>query len=207
MKIACFQPYFIPYLNYFRLFAHTDLFVILDNVQHIRRGFEHRNKLPNRQGRLDWLTLPIKSCPRDTLIKDLKFADNANQVWAKQLKKFPLFDNDTWPLYGTPCVYIIKHLQAICDTLEIPFNTVRSSEIDIPPALKGQDRILALCEHFGATEYINSPGGKELYSEDAFRLYGMKLTFLPDYKNKKSILERIVSEDVKKLRGEIYAGI
>lgn len=207
MRIAIMQPYFIPYLNYLRLFAHTDLFVILDNVQFLRRAWMHRNKLPNRQGRYDWLTLPIKTCPRDTLIKDLKFADNANEVWAKQLKKFPLFDGEDWPLYGSPCTYIIKHLEAICNTLDIPFRTIRSSEIDIPPVLKGQDRIIALCDHFRATEYINLPGGKELYNEDAFRPHGVKLTFLPEYKNKKSILERVCTENIKKLREEIYAKI
>ncbi|MEL6186537.1 MAG: WbqC family protein, partial [Myxococcota bacterium] len=30
MRVAIMQPYFMPYLGYFRLFAATDLFVVYD---------------------------------------------------------------------------------------------------------------------------------------------------------------------------------
>lgn len=205
MRIAAMQPYLWPYAGYFRLFARTDLLVILDDVQHIRRGWVHRNKLTNRMAVYDWLTLPIKSCPRNTLIKDLEFADNANELWRKSLRKFPLFDEDgdDWRLFGKPCEYIVKNLEAICKTLMIPWNVVRSSTI--PSELKRQDRILALCKHFGATEYVNSPGGKNLYDADAFRLNGIQLTFLPQYPNKKSILQRVCTENIEKIQEEINA--
>ena len=47
MRIAIMQPYFLPYAGYFRLFSHTDLFIIYDCVQFIRRGWIHRNRFPN----------------------------------------------------------------------------------------------------------------------------------------------------------------
>ena len=208
MRIAVSQPYFIPYLSYFKLIAQTDLFIILDDAQHLRRGWFHRNKLSNHQGKPEWLTLPIKSCSRNTLIGQLEFADNADEMWEKNLRKFPLFDEfkdeREWELGGTPCNYIIKTMAAICDTLRVPFNTMRSSELDIPPGLKGRDRILAICEKFNAEEYVNAPGGKDLYSSDAFRLHGIKLKFLPEYENKKSMLERICFEKLGDLKRELY---
>jgi hypothetical protein len=48
--VAIMQPYFIPYAGYFRLFAATDLFVIYDCVQFARRGWVHRNRLPDGAG-------------------------------------------------------------------------------------------------------------------------------------------------------------
>lgn len=192
MRIAINQPYFIPYSGYFRLLAATDLFVVLDSVQHIRRGYLHRNKLLNRAGNPEWLTLPIKPCARDTLIKDLEFSDNKDELWKKQLKKFPIFDGGEFPLYGTPSKFITKSLQGICEQLKLPCHIAYSSELDIPPGLKGQDRIIAICNHFHATEYINAPGGKKLYNPDAFRLYGMKLKFLPEWKGSYlSVLQHI----------------
>ena len=57
--IAVMQPYFVPHAGYFRLFAASDLFVVFDCVQFPRRGWVHRNRLPDAQGRARWLTLPL----------------------------------------------------------------------------------------------------------------------------------------------------
>ena len=58
--VAIMQPYFAPYAGYFRLLATTDLFVVYDCVQFPRRGWVHRNQLPDAAGKLDWLTLPLE---------------------------------------------------------------------------------------------------------------------------------------------------
>ena len=57
---AVMQPYFFPYAGYFRLFAASDLFVIYDCVQFPRRGWVHRNLLPDASGSERWLTLPLE---------------------------------------------------------------------------------------------------------------------------------------------------
>jgi hypothetical protein len=72
-SIAVMQPYFFPYAGYFQLFHKTDTFVILDCVQFPRRGWVHRNQFTKLDGSVDWLTLPIRKCPQETLIKDLEF--------------------------------------------------------------------------------------------------------------------------------------
>ena len=58
--VAIMQPYFFPYAGYFRLFAASDLFVIYDCVQFPRRGWVHRNLLPDASGSERWLTLPLE---------------------------------------------------------------------------------------------------------------------------------------------------
>ena len=51
-RIAVMQPYFFPYLGYFRLFSQADEFVIYDCVQMPRRGRVHRTAaLATRTGR------------------------------------------------------------------------------------------------------------------------------------------------------------
>ncbi len=214
MRIAINQPYFIPYAGFFRLFAATDLFVIYDCVQFTRRGYVHRNKLTDQNGNPQWLTLPIKKCPQKTNIKDLKFN---GQLTQEQFDKFPIFEISSVNLVNEMIAesliirtgvveYITNLLRLACDILGIPFNVVRSSELNIPDSLRGEERILAVCKAVGATEYVNASGGRGLYDVKNFAKQGVSLKFLPDYTgNYISILERLITEDKNNLKNEIYA--
>jgi hypothetical protein len=44
--------------------------------------------------------------------------------------------------------------------------------------LRGQDKIIEICNILGADEYYNSIGGRELYSCDKFTQKGIRLKFL-----------------------------
>ncbi|HMU69787.1 MAG TPA: WbqC family protein, partial [Chitinophagales bacterium] len=44
-------------------------------------------------------------------------------------------------------------------------------------SLSAEERILDICEYFGATEYVNLPGGVDLYHPEAFERRNIKLTF------------------------------
>lgn len=185
MKIAIMQPYYYPYAGYFRLFAASDLFVIYDCVQWNRRGRVHRREVKGK-----WETLPILKTDREsTRIVDLQWQDG----------------ND----FGLPPVdYIINTMGRVCCDLDLHFNCVRSSGMGIGPLLKGQERIIAICKKLGASEYINSPGGLELYDEDSFSKEGIKLTFLPEWRGSHdSMLERLVYENPEDIRAEIYGQI
>ena len=58
MKVAITQPYFFPYLGYFKLIESVDKFVFFDDVQYIRRGWVNRNKI--RVKNPLWITVPVK---------------------------------------------------------------------------------------------------------------------------------------------------
>lgn len=185
MKIAIMQPYYYPYAGYFRLFVAANLFVIYDCVQWNRRGRVHRYQ---KNGK--WVTLPIKKTDRDTTrIMDMEW-------------------NDDCKCGFSPVDFISSTMHDCCERLNIPFKTIRSSSLDVPSGLRGQDRIIAICRMLGATEYINSPGGRELYNEDAFEKEGIKLTFLSEWDGSyDSILERLSHEKPEDIRKEIYAQI
>jgi len=53
------------------------VFVLFDCVQFPRRGWVHRNRFATAAGHLDWLTLPLLKCPRETRIDELAFAPDA----------------------------------------------------------------------------------------------------------------------------------
>lgn len=213
MKIALMQPYFIPYAGYFRLFSATDLFVIYDDAQFPKGGWVHRNRLMNRNNELSWLTLPIKRQPLGITINQMVFLDNAQNRWDGQLRKFPALHGlpNGHPLkdvlqhlHASPMEFIINQLKLACNMLKIPFNVAYASEIAINNNIRGQDRVLEIVKHFGATTYLNSPGGHDLYDGEIFAHHGIKLEFLPDYKGSyASIAQRLLTEDTKNVRDEI----
>jgi len=214
--VAIMQPYFLPYAGYFRLFAASDLFVIYDCVRFPRRGWVHRNRLRAASGEERWLTLPLEKASQNTLIRDLRFPANADQLLADRLRKFPLVAKDPdgiehilaalRELQGSPLDYIERLLEHIVTYCGISWNVVRSSSLNVPAEVRGQDRILEITRRLGARSYVNAAGGRDLYDPRAFADAGIKLRFLPDHAGPHaSILTRILHEDRKVLTQEILA--
>ena len=132
----------------------------------------------------------------------------------EQQNKFPLFKSAPYlasefnhaimQFSLHPVAYITHLLKLTCEALQIPFNVVYSSQLQLEPELKGQDRIIAIARHFNADTYINPPGGRDLYNESDFRHHNIRLQFLPDYIGSyESILPRLMNEESSALRHEI----
>lgn len=216
LRLAIMQPYFLPYAGYFRLFAAADLFVVYDCVQFPRRGFVHRNRLQHESGAPEWLTLPLEKAPQHARIDALRFSPGRQNEWGEHLRHFPAFSSpllrargfteQVSRLEGQPVDYIEGLLKTTCALLDLPFRAARSSALMLPDDVHGQDRILAICEHFRADTYINSPGGRALYDHDTFRNRRIKLEFLPDYEgDMASIAQRMADagEHLHRLKDEI----
>jgi hypothetical protein len=215
-SIAIMQPYFVPYAGYFRLLAATDLFVIYDCVQFPRRGWVHRNRLPDAQGRASWLTLPLAKAPQEVLIRDLAFCSEAETVLAERLRPFPLPAERNAAFASLmaslsvidrpPVDYLVATLARTAQELRLPWRVLRSSSLAIAPELRGQDRILEIARRLGAKRYVNAPGGQLLYDRKAFEAAGIELRFLSDYAGPAwSVLWRLASEGAAALSSEIHA--
>ena len=53
-----------------------------------------------------------------------------------------------------------------------------ASVLGIPDEVRGQHRILAVCESLNATHYINASGGRALYTAEAFDQCGCNCSSL-----------------------------
>jgi len=211
--VAIMQPYFIPYAGYFRLFAASDLFVIFDCVQFPRQGWVHRNRLVDISGKERWLTLPLAKAPQKVLIRDLRFASNAEAEFLHRLRPFSLAAPNlaAGPVIealhsvdGHPVDYIVRLLERVVTYLGLPWTVIRSSSLNLPASFRGQDRILEIARRLGAGRYVNASGGLDLYQPAAFADAGIDLKFLPAYAGSTvSILARILREDRTSLCGDI----
>ena len=184
------QPYLFPYVGYFQLMASVDKFILFDDVNFINRGWINRNRI--LVGGKDYLfTVPLHAASQNKLINDIQISDESN--WKAKLlktieqayKKAPCF-NDAYPIISqiinyenlNLAEYIYHSIVTVNKYLGIGCELVPSSSIYNNRHLKGQDRILDICRTELATEYMNLPGGQELYSQVKFLDYGVKLTFI-----------------------------
>ncbi len=215
-SVAIMQPYFVPYAGYFRLLLAADLFVLYDCVQFPRRGWVHRNRLPDRQGELRWLTLPLVKAPQTAAIQNLAFRPDAPAALAADMSRFPLLTRPSAALAGlleavrclddAPVDYIEGLLRRSAHLLGLPWRVIRSSTLAIPAHITGQERILAIAAAVGARRYVNPPGGRALYDPARFAAAGVELRFLPEHQgNPASILARLLQEAPDAVAAEIHA--
>ena len=207
--IAVMQPYFMPYLGYFRLLRDTDLFVIYDCVQFPRRGYVHRNQVPDQMGNPVWLTLPLAKCDQKTPIADLQWRIQDLSAFSRQLMSLSrcwdiraeLDRTEDWQAVltdfsGGVVDYLERTLRWVCSCLDLPFSVIRSSSLNLDAGVKGQERILEICRRLNASRYLNAPGGRALYQDQDFSRAGVELSFLPEFTGDKwSMAYRLLAED------------
>lgn len=213
--VAVMQPYFFPYLGYFRLFVEADEFILFDSAQFVRRGRVHRCQVPGSSGSEEWLTLPLRRQPQKTLIHDLRFADDARPRLDRRLARLPWFRQADGPNAARVRTFLQQPLESVVDFLEDGLRLVlklldvrtpmrRSSTLAIDPKLRGQDRILALCSAAGADRYVNAPGGRDLYDPRVFADRGIQLDFLHAYRGPHvHLLPALMSLPASELRRDL----
>ena len=74
--------------------------------------------------------------------------------------------------------YLTDSIRKICEYLEIETPILLSSELEKDHSRKGQERILDICDHLGASEYYNAIGGQALYSGSRFQEHKIQLGFV-----------------------------
>jgi hypothetical protein len=74
--------------------------------------------------------------------------------------------------------YIYYSIVQVCAYLGIHTEIIISSSIPHDPALKAEEKVVALCKALGGTAYINPIGGTSLYNKARFAKDNMELRFL-----------------------------
>lgn len=190
MKLGIMQPYFIPYIGYWQLMNAVDKYVIYDDVNYIKGGWINRNRIL-LNGKTVYFNVPMLGASPNKLINQVG-VNHDEVLIAKKLrmieaayKKAPFFE-DVYPIIeailrsgkNNLAEYIAESFGLINHYLNIDTELIVSSTLNKDCRLRAQDKVLAICEELGASEYYNAIGGQKLYSFDAFRERGIKLCFL-----------------------------
>ena len=143
--------------------ASCDVFVLLDDAQFTKNGWQNRNKIKGAQGPA-LLTVPV----RDASFKPINQVEIENQApwWEKHWKSLRLHYGRApfFQRYGDALVQTFASrwdllsslnghlLETLCRAFGIQTPLVRSSTLDIPGS--GTERLVNICRRLGATRYL-----------------------------------------------------
>ena len=88
------------------------------------------------------------------------------------IKEIMAFDETNVAVFNT------NLLRSVAVRLGVEAHVLRASELPTTPGSVGQDRVIEICNHLGATHYINPIGGRQLYRAGVFSDHGLSLSFL-----------------------------
>jgi hypothetical protein len=187
MKLGIMQPYFFPYIGYWQLLNYVDKYVVYDDVNYIKGGWINRNFIL-ANGMKSLLTLQLKKASHNKLINKIEIGDNFNKklkTISQSYSKAPFFDS-VFPiiesLFISPksnlALFLFESIKKISEYLEIKTSIFLSSSLQKDDSLSGQNKIINICQVFGADAYVNAFGGQELYSKDIFLENKIRLDFL-----------------------------
>lgn len=190
MKLGIMQPYFIPYIGYWQLMNAVDKYVIYDDVNYIKGGWINRNRILVN-GQPSFFNIPMLGASPNKKInevgvnhdlklmaKNLRILEGAYKKAPQYERVFPLVEAIFSSQQENIAGFIADSFQIINRYLGIQTEMILSSSLRKDCSLRGQDKVLAICEELGASEYYNAIGGQELYSFSDFRRRGIQLKFL-----------------------------
>lgn len=190
IKLGIMQPYFFPYIGYWQLIKAVDQFVIYDDVNYIKGGWINRNRIL-LDNSVKYFNLYMCGSSSNKLINEIS-VENRNEIINKNKRileaayhKAPYF-NDVMILVDDILYYknsnlaqfLENSIKLICNYLQIETKIIISSSLIKDNSLKGQDKVIHICNLLGADYYYNAIGGKELYSKKLFQKNGIDLNFL-----------------------------
>ena len=184
------QPYFLPYIGYFQLINSVDKFILLDDVNYIKKGYINRNQILIN-GRAQNITIPLSKASQNKYIKeiqlveDLKILNKIKTTVSTAYAKAPFY-HQILPLFISIIDYKSSNisdfnynsLKIICDYLEITTEIIQSSSIYPKNELEKTDRIINIIDQNKGKTYINPIGGTGLYKKEYFKEKGITLNFI-----------------------------
>ena len=164
MKIAIHQPNFLPWYPFFQKIEEVDRFIILGNPQFEKNGFQNRFNLNEK-----WHTMSTKKGldPINTKIYLNPLIKLNLPEYKDILDKLDDCISDN--LFTTNSKIIEKLTEMLGYNTEILY--------DYPTDLKSTERLVDICLHYGATEYLSGISGKKYLDLNLFESNGIKVKF------------------------------
>lgn len=184
MIVSIHQPNYLPWIGYFYKIAHSDVFVLLDDVDFSVGDFTNRNKIRTSQGWM-WLTVPIKHPVRGTRIKDIEISgDTWRRKHSKSISqnygKTERFDPEVLSFYERDysklCDLNTALIEWILGKLRIATVLVAQSSLGAWN-LKGSQLLLEIVKAVGGDTYLSGKGASEYIEASIFAEGRVELTY------------------------------
>lgn len=190
-SVAIMQPYLFPYIGYLCLLKASNHFVFYDDVNFIKKGWIHRNRILVN-GREHLFTVPLEKSSQNLKINEIRISDFNTfrtaflKKTALAYKKAPCFEQGLAyieQVLQTDAHYIsdlaIRSVTELSNLFSIKTCFYQSSRSFAATAEAGRaERLIEIVHSLGAQDYINAAGGKALYQKSLFKEQGVNLSFL-----------------------------
>ena len=191
MILVGHQPNYLPYPGFFHKIAQADLFVIVDNVQFVKRGpfgWMHRNRIRTPDGWM-WLTVPVITKGRFTQkILDVELDPDA--PWARKhwrslewsyrgAPHFAAYADRFRAVYERPWKRLAGLNEAVIREMMGAFGIGVPVERAGARGVEGKSTgyVVNLCRAFGATVYLSGVHGRDYLDPAPFAEAGIELRF------------------------------
>ena len=181
------QPRFLPALNYFQRMVLADTFIYRDDVQFQPKCWENRNKIKCAGG-WRWLTVPVKSCPIGTNIREARI-DNS-LPWARKMlgairvnyARAPYFD-EWFPRFESVLSHRFERLVALnwciidlfIEAWKINCKFVQASSLECEGDTDGI--LIEMCGKLGADTYLSGSEGRNYNRPEEWKKAGIDLHY------------------------------
>jgi hypothetical protein len=179
--VVIHQPDFLSYIGFFHRLLHSDLYLILDDVQFVTgtsKSWMNRDKIKTQNGE-KWLTVSVKKAPKLTNINqiDLNYSlnwQNQNLELLKQSYRKSKYYKEIIPylekLYSNKCEKLVDFNMAsifmLIDLFDIKIDIKYSSNL-ITSKTKSE-RLVELLTQVEATHYLSGIGAKDYHVDEPF---------------------------------------
>jgi len=187
MRLAAHQPQYLPWLGFFDKMDRVDRFVLIDTVQYKKNEWQNRNRIRTAPG-WQWLTVPVH----------YRFPMTIREVEIDETGAWRRKHREALRIHHARCRYrdaVLPELDAIFDE---PFPSLAALNLrvvrilarllgvrtplllasDVPGLPEGADeRLIALCRHFGASDYLAGQGGGAYMDPAAYAAAGVRVSF------------------------------
>ena len=194
MKIGIMQPYFFPYLGYWSLIKHTDVFILFDSVQFIKHGWIERNRILKPNEGSQYIRVPLEKYNQSTKINEIRIknSDDWRDRLFRQLehykKRAPFYKEtmevikDALTIQTDSIVKLNENIIiTVCKYLEVDVRLDVFSEmnLEIEGVNEPDEWALNICKKIGGvTEYWNPEGGLEFFDRSKYFDEGLSIKFL-----------------------------
>jgi len=194
ITLGMMQPYFFPYLGYFKLINDCSSWIVFDEAQYVSKTWINRNRILHPRHSWMYISVPLTKPTIRLHIKEIKI-ENKDATLKSLLGKISHYKGKA-PFYKATKQLIenvfsstrserlvdlnLSTLSATCNYLQIPFEYILSSEINFLryTNMKPDDWSLEACKHLGCQRYLNAPGGRSFFSATKFLRHGIDLAFV-----------------------------
>lgn len=172
MLVGIHQPHYLPWLRYIEKIARCDVFIVLDNIQFNKNGWQNRNKIKTLQG-ATLLTVPVHA-PIGVNLDSVQIAapfDWRKRHWRtieqnyRRAPHFSRYAESLEAMYAQSWSSLVelnmRMLENFVAALGIKTRVVRSSELDVPGT--ANDRLINLVRAVNGSRYYSGAYALEVY--------------------------------------------